>query len=90
MFGIILGISAVFINDGAVVLAKGFFQGYNRYTWAVIVLQVRFAVIMSKVEAILMIVITTQWFCGGEDKLPCFCAIAQIISLRLGDRVIYT
>ena len=60
------------------VLAKGFFQGYNRYTWAVIVLQVRLAVIMSKLEAIFIIVITTQWFCGGEDKLPCFVPLPKL------------
>lgn len=46
IFGIILGIAAVFINDGSAVRAKGFFQGYNRYTWTVIVLQVRFRIIV--------------------------------------------
>ena len=40
MFGIILGLSAVFINDGSAVRSKGFFQGYNKYVWTVIFLQV--------------------------------------------------
>ena len=40
IFGIILGLSAVFINDGSAVRSKGFFQGYNKYVWAVIFLQV--------------------------------------------------
>ena len=40
IFGIIFGLSAVFIDDGSAVRAKGFFQGYNNFTWAVIFLQV--------------------------------------------------
>ncbi|CAB4030932.1 UDP-N-acetylglucosamine transporter-like [Paramuricea clavata] len=39
IFGIILGLSAVFINDGSAVRTKGFFQGYNKYTWTVVFLQ---------------------------------------------------
>lgn len=38
-FGIVLGLSAVFINDAAAVRQHGFFQGYNNFTWAVIFLQ---------------------------------------------------
>ncbi|XP_028395578.1 LOW QUALITY PROTEIN: UDP-N-acetylglucosamine transporter-like [Dendronephthya gigantea] len=39
LFGIILGLSAVYINDGTAIQKNGFFQGYNKYAWAVIFLQ---------------------------------------------------
>ncbi|XP_063727826.1 UDP-N-acetylglucosamine transporter-like [Symsagittifera roscoffensis] len=39
IFGIVLGMIAVYINDGANVLAFGFFHGYNQYTIMVILNQ---------------------------------------------------
>ena len=41
LFSIVLGMSAVVLNDGAAVRVHGFFQGYNRITWTVICLQVK-------------------------------------------------
>ena len=38
-FGIILGLAGVYINDGANVLASGFFHGYNNFTIMVILNQ---------------------------------------------------
>jgi hypothetical protein len=48
IFGIILGLSAVFINDGSAVRTKGFFQGYNKYTWTVVFLQVCLTIIRRR------------------------------------------
>ncbi|XP_046846190.1 UDP-N-acetylglucosamine transporter-like isoform X2 [Xenia sp. Carnegie-2017] len=39
IFGSILGLAAVFSNDGSAVWKNGFFQGYNKHTWIVICLQ---------------------------------------------------
>ena len=40
-FGSIFGLMGVYIYDGELVSKNGFFQGYNRLTWIVVVLQVK-------------------------------------------------
>jgi len=40
VFSVIIAFGSVFINDGAAVAEKGFFQGYTYATWAVITLGV--------------------------------------------------
>jgi len=39
IFGFLFGLAAVAVQDYDIVLADGFFQGYNRYAWMVVVLQ---------------------------------------------------
>lgn len=39
IFGFILGMAAVFVQDLEAVRSNGFFQGYNSITWIVILLQ---------------------------------------------------
>jgi len=39
VFGIILGLLTVAVNDGGAVLEKGFFQHYNGITWLAVLLQ---------------------------------------------------
>ncbi|KAB0386362.1 hypothetical protein FD755_001318 [Muntiacus reevesi] len=39
-FGSIFGLMGVYVYDGELVSKNGFFQGYNRLTWIVVVLQV--------------------------------------------------
>jgi len=39
---VIFGLMAVYINDGDHVVSGGFLQGYNRVTWIVISLQVKY------------------------------------------------
>lgn len=38
-FGSIFGLMGVYVYDGELVSQNGFFQGYNRLTWAVVALQ---------------------------------------------------
>ncbi|KAB1274394.1 UDP-N-acetylglucosamine transporter [Camelus dromedarius] len=40
-FGSIFGLMGVYIYDGELVSKNGFFQGYNRLTWIVVILQVK-------------------------------------------------
>ena len=40
-FGSIFGLMGVYVYDGELVSKNGFFQGYNRLTWIVVVLQVK-------------------------------------------------
>uniref|UniRef100_A0A7N4NTV4 Solute carrier family 35 member A3 n=1 Tax=Sarcophilus harrisii TaxID=9305 RepID=A0A7N4NTV4_SARHA len=40
-FGSIFGLMGVYIYDGELVSKNGFFQGYNKLTWIVVVLQVK-------------------------------------------------
>lgn len=39
-FGSIFGLMGVYIYDGDLVVENGFFQGYNKLTWIVVILQV--------------------------------------------------
>lgn len=39
LFGFLFGLAAVVVQDYEIVAAQGFFQGYNAFTWIVIVLQ---------------------------------------------------
>lgn len=34
----------MYVNDGSAVQSQGFLQGYNRLTWIVIALQVKYAI----------------------------------------------
>lgn len=40
-FGSVFGLMGVYVYDGELVSQNGFFQGYNRLTWAVVALQVK-------------------------------------------------
>lgn len=42
----------VYIYDGEQLTKNGFFQGYNKLTWIVVVLQVRYVVPHVSVEAL--------------------------------------
>uniref|UniRef100_A0A2I2YLU5 Solute carrier family 35 member A3 n=1 Tax=Gorilla gorilla gorilla TaxID=9595 RepID=A0A2I2YLU5_GORGO len=54
-FGSIFGLMGVYIYDGELVSKNGFFQGYNRLTWIVVVLQVNLALSPGwSVQAILL------------------------------------
>lgn len=40
MFGLVFGLTGVFVYDGESVRESGMFQGYNKITWLVVALQV--------------------------------------------------
>lgn len=46
-FGSIFGLMGVYIYDGEQLSKNGFFQGYNKLTWIVVILQVRYIMFLS-------------------------------------------
>uniref|UniRef100_A0A2I2ZPY9 Major facilitator superfamily domain containing 14A n=1 Tax=Gorilla gorilla gorilla TaxID=9595 RepID=A0A2I2ZPY9_GORGO len=67
-FGSIFGLMGVYIYDGELVSKNGFFQGYNRLTWIVVVLQPQGIGSPSVYHAV--IVIFLEFFAWGLLTAP--------------------